>query len=231
MAEFTLRKNWQSNFSADIAHELRTPIAVLISQTQITLSSNRENNEYEDVLYSNLEELEKLSKMVNDMLFLAQADNNTLVPHKETIDLKEEIECLLDYFDAFIEDKNLSVNFTGENTLFEGDRLMIRRAMSTIMLNAICYATAAQPIAIDLKTRDKDILISVSNSGAQIPPEVLSRLFDRFFRADPSRQRRDDGAGIGLAIVKSIIETHGGRVHAFSDAAKTTFTIMLPCLT
>ncbi len=129
----------QSNFSADIAHEIRTPITNLITQTEIALSQSRSQKELEDVLYSNLEELTRMAKMVSDMLFLAQADNNQLIPEKKMLNLADEVGKVFDFFEALAEDRGVELRFVGDECSgCTGDPLMLRRALNNLLSNALC---------------------------------------------------------------------------------------------
>ncbi|HCD8493766.1 TPA: Cu(+)/Ag(+) sensor histidine kinase CusS [Escherichia coli] len=218
----------QSNFSADIAHEIRTPITNLITQTEIALSQSRSQKELEDVLYSNLEELTRMAKMVSDMLFLAQADNNQLIPEKKMLNLANEVGKVFDFFEALAEDRGVELRFVGDKCQVAGDPLMLRRALSNLLSNALRYTPPSEAIVVRCQTVNHQVQVSVENPGTPIAPEHLPRLFDRFYRVDPSRQRKGEGSGIGLAIVKSIVVAHKGTVAVTSDARGTRFVIMLP---
>ncbi|TCT07070.1 Cu(+)/Ag(+) sensor histidine kinase [Paralcaligenes ureilyticus] len=218
-----------SNFSADIAHELRTPITNLKTQTEVVLSQSRNLEQYREILYSNLEEYERMAKMVGDMLFLAQADNNQLKPELVSVDLVTEVQALFDYFEAWAEERAVSLIRKGPAICIQGDRLMIRRALSNLLSNAIRYTPSGQAITISLEESAHDrVIIRVENPGLVINPDHLPRLFDRFYRADPSRQRKGEGAGLGLAIVKSIIDAHGGTITAKNESGNMMFEIVLP---
>ncbi|ESE87714.1 Cu(+)/Ag(+) sensor histidine kinase [Salmonella enterica] len=218
----------QSNFSADIAHEIRTPITNLVTQTEIALSQPRSQNELEDVLYSNLEEFSRMSKMVSDMLFLAQADNNQLIPDKKTLNLADEVSTVFDFFEAWAEEREISLRFEGRACWVTGDPIMLRRAISNLLSNAMRYTPPGKTITLRIKEADDQIHIIVENPGTPIAPEHLPRLFDRFYRVDPSRQRKGEGSGIGLAIVKSIVTAHQGKVSVTSDTRATRFILTLP---
>lgn len=218
----------QSNFSADIAHEIRTPITNLVTQTEIALSQPRSQKELEDVLYSNLEEFSRMSKMVSDMLFLAQADNNQLIPEKKTLNLADEVSTVFDFFEAWAEEREISLRFEGRACWVTGDPIMLRRAISNLLSNAIRYTQPGKTITLRIKEADDQIHIIVENPGTPIAPEHLPRLFDRFYRVDPSRQRKGEGSGIGLAIVKSIVTAHQGKVSVTSDTRATRFILTLP---
>jgi two-component system, OmpR family, heavy metal sensor histidine kinase CusS len=217
-----------SEFSSDIAHELRTPVSNLMTQTHVALSQARSADEYQEILYSNIEEYERLSRMIADMLFLAKADNGLLVPHRESMNLGAEIDAVIEFYDALAAEKQLSITRHGTATL-AGDRLMIRRAFSNLLSNAVRYTPAGQAITITIQNDNTEwMTVCVDNAGEPIPPESLSRLFDRFYRVDPSRQRESEGTGLGLAITKSIIEAHGGRIRALSLDHIMRFELTLP---
>lgn len=218
-----------SHFSADIAHELRTPLTNLITQTQVALGKARTLDEYRELLYSNLEEQERLAKMVNDMLWLAKSDHGLLKPVQVPLDLASEVKELFDFFEALAEEKHITLSLEGHTLAVSGDRAMMRRAISNLLSNAIRHTPAGERIRIHLSTAANDTAsLSVINPGPKIPAEHLPRVFDRFYRADPSRARQSEGAGLGLAIVRSIVEAHGGRVEAISDQHVTAFTLYLP---
>ena len=216
-----------SEFSSDIAHELRTPISNLMTQTQVALSSARSKDEYKEVLYSSLEEYERMAQMVGDMLYLAQTDNPLLKPGLEKVDLSHEIQDLFDYFEAWAEERAVSLTQTGSATV-SGDRLMLQRALSNLISNAIRHTPQGRTVLVSLTTHMGKATVSVENPGIEIPAEHLPRLFDRFYRVDPSRQRNGDGAGLGLAIVKSIVDAHAGTITVASDDQKTCFQLTLP---
>jgi two-component system, OmpR family, heavy metal sensor histidine kinase CusS len=220
----------QRNFTADIAHEMRTPITNLTTQTQIVLSNARTTNEYREILYSNLEEYERMSQMISDMLFLAQADNRQLMPNLIDINLPNMIMMVCDYFEPLTDEKNILFNIEGTCSHIQGDKLMLGRAISNILSNAIRYTPINQIITITLgQATENRVKLIISNPGEKIDSKHLPHLFDRFYRVDKSRNRNDSsGAGIGLAIVKSIIETHKGSITVESDDKSTRFIIILP---
>lgn len=218
----------QTNFSADIAHEMRTPITNLMTETQISLNKSRTKEELVEVLYSNLEEYNRLSRMISDMLFLAQADDNRLIPEKKQVDVQSEIVLIFDYFEFLAEDNEIKLKMVGEADIILADKDMLRRALTNLISNAIRYTPKGDTVSINLANVRNGIEIIVSNPGNKIPEEHLPKLFDRFYRVDKSRQRKNEGSGIGLAIVKSIILTHKGTINVKSDEYSTRFTIFLP---
>jgi two-component system, OmpR family, heavy metal sensor histidine kinase CusS len=216
-----------TDFSSDIAHELRTPVSNLMTQTQVALSQARSAEAYRDILASNAEELERMARMISDMLLLAKADNGLVVPDPQTIDLADEVRALFDYYDAVAEDKGLQLVLEGAAQV-QADRLMLRRALGNLLSNAVRHASPATVVQVTLSQNAEAVLITVANHGETLAQEVLDRVFDRFFRGDPSRHRDQEGAGLGLAITRSIVTAHGGSLQASSMDGLTTFTITLP---
>lgn len=216
-----------SDFSADIAHELRTPVSNLMTETQVALSRARSADEYRETLHSNLEEFERLARMIGDMLFLAKADNGLLPHPAETVALEAEAQALVDFYEALAEEQGVRLVVSGAATV-TGDRLMLRRALSNLVSNALRHTPRGGTVDIRVETDDAGVHLAVSNPGETIPAEHLPRLFERFHRVDPSRTRQGEGAGLGLAITRSIVEAHGGRVDVVSANGITTFAMHLP---
>ncbi len=216
-----------SEFSSDIAHELRTPVTNLLTETQVMLSKRRSADEYREVLASNAEELERLARMTADMLFLAKADNGLVVPNRERLDLAEEVRELFDFYDAVAEEKGIALSLEGEARA-EGDRLMLRRAINNLLSNALRHTPTGGRVTVRLTRAPEAICLAVTNTGDPIPAEVLPRLFERFYRPDDSRHRHSEGAGLGLAITRSVVAAHGGEITVRSGAEGNTFEIRLP---
>lgn len=219
-----------SNFSADIAHELRTPITNLKTQTEVALSQARSVEQYREILYSNLEEYERMAKMVGDMLFLAQADNNLLKPELVVVDLATEMRSLFEYFEAWAEERMVTLVLLGPELEVQGDRLMIRRALSNLLSNAIRNTPKEGVVTVSLAAARSRVMLRVENPAPAMSPEHLPHLFERFYRPDASRQRSGEGAGLGLAIVKSIVEAHGGSISASTSGNLIIFEISLPSM-
>jgi two-component system heavy metal sensor histidine kinase CusS len=218
-----------SDFSSDIAHELRTPVSNLMTQTQVALTRTRSAEEYREVLESSMEECERLARMIGDMLFLAQADNHMVVPRRETIDLAEEVRRLFEFYEALAADRDVRLVLDGAAQV-SGDRLMLQRAVSNLLSNAVRHTPAGGSVAVRLSSDDESCRIAVSNPGPAIPAKHLDRLFDRFYRVDPARREGSgEHTGLGLAITRSLVEAHGGTVEADSADGMTRFEIMLPC--
>ncbi|MFM9972250.1 MAG: heavy metal sensor histidine kinase [Burkholderiales bacterium] len=218
-----------NDFSSDIAHELRTPINNLLGQTQVALSRTRSSDEYRSVLESNAEEFERLSRMIQDMLFLAQADNAQAALNPEEVNLRAECVKLIEFFEPLIEEGRLLVNLSGDASVW-ADRLLLQRALANLVSNAVRNTPPESTIAIKIGVADSgDSSVCICNPGRGIPPEELPRLFDRFYRTSHAREAKTEGTGLGLAIVRSIARLHGGDVHAQSTpGVETRFCLLLP---
>lgn len=215
------------DFSSDLAHELRTPVSNLLTEAQVALSQPRSKEEYQTVLASGIEEYERLARMISDMLFLAQADDGRVVPHRETVDLGQQARELADFFDALAESQGVRLTTEGEAWV-TGDALMLRRALANLMSNAIRHATAGGFVRVELTADKHTVRTRVENSGTAIAAEHLPRLFDRFYRVDPARSRAGEGAGLGLAITRAIVEAHGGSIGVRCEPGLVCFEILLP---
>ena len=217
-----------SAFSADIAHELRTPLSNLLTHTQVTLTRPRPIEDYREALHSNLEELQWMAQLVNDMLYLAKADHGLLMPKREALDLAAEADVLLEFFAPLAEDVRVTLNREGHGHMM-GDRNMLRRALSNLLDNALRFTPADGEVRVKIIDQPKGLSLTVENSGDGISKDLLPRLFDRFYRVDPARHEgSSEHAGLGLAITQSIVNAHGGKIHCESENGWTRFVIELP---
>ncbi|MEO8741045.1 MAG: heavy metal sensor histidine kinase [Casimicrobiaceae bacterium] len=213
-----------SDFSSDLAHELRTPVSALMTQSQVALSQSRSIDDYREVLYSATEEYERLARMITDMLFLAKADHGLLIPTREPVSLAAEVATLFDFYDALAETEGVTLAVSGTGVV-TGDRIMLRRAFSNLLSNALRHTPSGGIVAVAIAEQEKQVTLTISNPGMPIAPQHLPRIFDRFYRVDSARERATDGAGLGLAITKSIIEAHGGRISVRSGPERTRFEL------
>jgi two-component system heavy metal sensor histidine kinase CusS len=217
-----------SQFSADLAHDLRTPINNLMVQTQVALAQPRLQEEYQGLLVSNVEEYERLARMLDNMLFLARADHAHVALAFEQLDCRLELQRIADYFEGVAEDSGVRLNIVASGNV-RADAMLLRRAISNLVANAIRYTAAGQAIRLEAKPAEQATLITVSNPGPQIAAAAVPRLFDRFYRVDPARSDSASSAGLGLAIVQSIMRLHGGRVELSRSADQmTVFTLHFP---
>ncbi len=213
-----------TDFSSDLAHELRTPINALMTQTQVCLSKPRDIPAYQDVLFSNLEEYERLARMISDMLFLAKAEHGLSLQYLQKVDLRQEVIALFEFYDALAADKGMKLSLSG-SAVMQSDQLMLRRALSNLISNAIRHGKENSIVSLHLSQQEQLIAITIQNEATTMSKEQLLRLFDRFYRTDLSRQRTEEGTGLGLAITKSIVQVHGGQIEAFSAQDTVTFKI------
>jgi len=217
-----------SEFSSDIAHELRTPVGNLVTETEVALSRARTADEYREVLYSSLEEYNRLSRMIGDMLFLAKADNGLIVPQSERVDLATETQELFAFYEALAEEKGVRLVLDGAGAIL-GDKLMIRRALSNLLSNALRYTVRSNAVKVSIdRLESGETRLGIENPGEPIAPQHLSRLFDRFYRVDASRQKTTEGTGLGLPITKSIVDAHRGSITATSANGLTRIEIRFP---
>lgn len=217
-----------TDFSSDLAHELRTPISNLLTQTQVALATKRDAATYRDILASNAEEFQRLARMVSDMLFLAKTERGVDLPRKERFSARNEAHALLEFYEAVAEEKHVQLSLEGDGCI-DGDRLMFRRAVSNLLSNALRHTPDAGNVSIRISSSASSTMVVVENTGQDVDPHILPRLFDRFYRADPSRAHpSSDGSGLGLAITRAIAEAHGGSVAAASSNGRTRFTLSFP---
>lgn len=216
-----------SAFSADIAHELRTPLSNLLTHTQVTLTRPRDIEDYREALLSNLEELQGMAQMVNDMLYLAKAEHGLITPTRERLQLEDEVQAVMEFFAPVAEDAQVTLSSAGHARI-EGDRTMLRRVLSNLLDNAVRHTPAGGYVKVGLSEAGNRARIDVENSGPDIPAQLLPRLFDRFYRADQARSESREHAGLGLAITRSIIQAHGGTIGCESKDGVTRFWIELP---
>ncbi|MFJ7110616.1 heavy metal sensor histidine kinase [Pseudomonas sp. NPDC098740] len=217
-----------SNFSADIAHELRTPVSNLMTHTEVVLSRKRNIEDYEDNLYSNLDDLKRMGRMIDDMLFLAKSDNGLITHENKPIDLVEVVEKLLEYYRLLADERGIELTVSGRGSV-RGDVLMLHRAISNLLSNALRYTYEGKSISVDIQQKDMSVLVVVENQGEPIAPEHLEKLFDRFYRVDPARREGSpSNAGLGLSITRSIIEAHDGKIWCTSFNGRTAFHLEFP---
>lgn len=217
-----------SNFSADIAHELRTPLSNLMTHTEVVLSRARCVEDYQENLYSNLEELQRMSRMIDDMLFLAKADNGLIIPERQKVDLHALCAALLEFYQLAAEERGIRLELAGQATL-QGEPRMLHRAISNLLSNALRYTPDGEVIRVQIAQEADSVRLSIANPGETIATEHLERVFDRFYRADPARREGSpSNAGLGLAIARSIVEAHQGGIRCTSQQGWTCFTLELP---
>lgn len=216
----------QKNFSANVAHELKTPLAAMISRIEVCqLDENPSPLEYKDTLDDVLQSAERLGALVSDLLAM---NTETFIEKRESIDVKQ-------MFEHIIEDvsqnnpKGVRFNNLANGINIFGDRSLLYRVFLNIVQNAVKYNKPDGSVTISAATNGENTIIAISDTGIGIPMDQLDRIFDPFYCVDKSRSRQLGGSGIGLALVKAIIEKHGGKIHADSELGMhTTITVILP---
>ncbi|CAB3809499.1 Sensor protein CzcS [Paraburkholderia ultramafica] len=216
-----------SQFSSDLAHDIRTPLATIISSSQVTLSRARTTEEYEILIESNIEECERLQRMVQNMLFLARSDNSEQHLKISEIDCRSELTRLTSYFQIIADATDVCFSIEGNATVL-ADPTMFRRAVSNLMSNAVDHAATGSAIKLRAYQSGEYATVEVTNKGQPISPDHIDKIFDRFYRIDSSRHGSAKNTGLGLAIVKSIMEMHRGKVDVVSGGDSTTFSLYFP---
>ena len=213
-----------SRFSADIAHDLRTPVNNIRGEAEVALARARTIDEYRDVLESSLEEAVRLSELIGDLLFLARAESPLTELRLENVDVGELLTTVRDYYEAAAADAEvaLTVPQSTKPVFADIDRPMMLRAVSNLVSNAIAYTPKGGSVTMAVSSSGSEMEIAVSDTGKGIPAEALPRVFDRFFRVDASRAQISGGTGLGLAIVQSITALHGGTAEIASKLGQGT---------
>ena len=214
-----------SQFSADLAHELRTPINNLRGEAEVTLLRRRSDKEYRQTLESSLEELGRLSRMIDSLLFLARAESDRSLLNMASFEAREEIEKIGSFFEAYVEEKGIHFEIRG-SAILQADRDLFRRAMGNVVENALNYTSSGGTVSITIRSGSDQVEIAVADTGQGISPEHLPKVFDRFYRADPAREHSDRGAGLGLSLVRSIMALHGGSAEIGSEVGRGTAVLL-----
>lgn len=219
-----------NQMAADMSHELRTPITNLIGQTELLLAYPHGEADYQQAQASNLEELQRMSTLVENILFLARAESRLPAIEKQKISVHAEIDMILEYYQALAEDKNINISLRGDAGI-DVNIVMFRRLISNLVSNAIKYTPAGGSINIDVGMQNGVATISVNDTGIGIEPRHLPHLFDRFYRVDDARAADIPGTGLGLSIVKTIVDLHHGEITIQSERARgTRIEVALPIM-
>lgn len=215
------------SFNANVAHELRTPLTNLIGETQVALTRARSVEDYSEMLQSNLEELERLRSIINDMLFLAGADQGRRATERVEVSLREEIARTIDYLDFVLEERRVVTEIRGDAPA-RIEKPLFHRALVNLIHNAAQHAYPGALVLVDIEQQQKHVRIGVSNAGLPLSSDDLPRVFERFYRADTARSNSGEHHGLGLAIVKAVALMHEGTVFAHSKDGVNTFGMLLP---
>ena len=215
-----------SQFSADLAHELRTPIGNMLGEAQVALTRDRQPEEYRAVIESTAAECERLSGIIDNLLFLARADAAEQQVTRSSFNARSAVEKIVSFYETLAEDRHVEISCDGDVEIF-ADPILFNRAIGNLIDNALRFTPENGKIRIAIGTLKSGTEISVTDDGPGIAPEHLPRVFDRFYRADPSRS--SVGTGLGLALVKSIVDLHGGSATIHSEIGHgTTVKLTFP---
>ncbi|WP_332875861.1 heavy metal sensor histidine kinase [Massilia sp. S19_KUP03_FR1] len=213
-----------SQVTEDMAHDLRTPIGTLLGQTEVALGQARSADYYHALLVSNQEELQRLSRMTANMLFLARADHADTMIEPARLDIAAEFARVADYFEGLAEERGLRIEIACAGQVW-ADPMLLRRAMANLLANAVHYADAPSTIVLSSRADADGVTLAVENAGPPIAPHQLARLFDRFYRADAARRDSSQSSGLGLAIVRTIMALHDGSAQAASSDGINRFSL------
>ncbi len=218
------------DFTANISHELRTPLAALRGEAEVALSIPRPREEYRRVLESQLEEFEKLSRLVNDLLTLARAESGSIALHSEPVDLPGLARAATGWLHPLAEDRGLALELETEGEIVvTGDPHWLEHMLLNLLDNAIKFTPEGGRIRVRVGTKDDQAVLEVSDSGIGIPADALAHVFNRFYQVEESRSGQSGGTGLGLALVSWIVEAHAGRIEARSQPGiGTSFQVFLP---
>jgi len=218
-----------TEFSAELAHEFRTPVHILKQQAELALSKNSTPQEFREVLSSSLEELERLHRMVDDTLFLARAGDPRSRVNKQVVDINEELDHVAGFLEALATDKGVSVIHTvTEPMSVLADRMLLRRALVNVVHNAIRHTSAGGEVRLSTMRTDDTVMIRTMDTGNGIPSASIPHIFERYFRVSGADSDRE-GTGLGLAIVRGIMTLHGGKATIESTLGQgTTLSLEFP---
>lgn len=223
--------NQLSDFSSDIAHELRGPIHNLMGVTEVALTNDSLPEKYRHILDSYMNEYTHLSKLIENLLFLARTDHGQIEIDKKIINAKTEINHVCDYYQAMADENRVELTCHGEADI-AADPVLFKRIISNILSNALRYTPNDGRINIAIIPVNAGYAkITIQDSGVGIADSCLPKIFDRFYRVDSSRTLQSGGMGLGLAIVKSIVDLHRGKITIDSKLnSGTAVTLLLPAM-
>jgi len=217
-------------FSADASHELQTPLTILKGEMEVALRSQRSSEEYQGVLKSGLEEIDRINHLVEGLLLLARADAGVLRLDLRTVELKELLQEICEQMKVVADDHSISFQPSSLETVSVlGDREHLRRLLLNLVDNAIKYTPAGGSVTLSLQSEKDWASLRISDTGIGLSQDEQQRIFSRFHRATETRSRDEKGVGLGLSIARSIAKAHGGRIQVESTPGQgSTFTVLLP---
>ena len=219
-----------AQFTSDVSHELRTPVATIKTGTEVILSKERTTEEYRELLENNLSTLERMTRMISDLLELSRSDSGTSILHLKSFNLSNMLKDLQNKFRLVSETENINILFNEVPGLqIKADEDLLRRLFSNLLDNAIKFTSSGGSVSILLEDRGNDVVTCIKDTGIGISEEHREKVFDRFFRVDSSRSRDTGGTGLGLNICKNVVELHQGKIEVKSQVSVgSTFEVTLP---
>jgi heavy metal sensor kinase len=217
-------------FTASIAHELRTPLTTLRGEAEIALLHSQSTEDFQRVLYSQLEEFQKLTRLIDQLLTLARAEAGEFRLQRAIVPIDPLLKYIVDSLALLASEKGVSLVLEpGPGIVVRGDKEWLERALLNLLDNAIKYTPAGGRVTVRTANESSGVKIEIEDTGQGIPSAALPRVFERFYRADPARDKAVEGVGLGLSLVKWIVEAHGGTIEAASHPGNgSRFTILLP---
>jgi signal transduction histidine kinase len=222
-------------FSGDASHELRTPLTILRGETEVTLRWAKKPEEFRDMLHSNLEEIDRMERIIENLLALSKSDSSELTLDVKTFSLSDLVQAIYLQARTLGEAKHISVGLrveVEEELSVHGDELRLRQMFLNLIANGIKYTPEGGSLELALLREGELARVDVIDTGIGIPDEAQPHIFDRFYRVDKARNRMDGGSGLGLSIARSIAVAHGGNISVQSTLGRgSTFTVLLPLTT
>ena len=219
-----------SRFSSDLAHELRTPIGNVRGELEVALTRARSPHEYREVVQSSLEECEKLSRLIDRLLFLARAEHPKTQIHREVLKIDQELQTVIDFYEAAASERGVRLEIQTPHALMaSADRTLLQLAIGNLVDNAVRHTPAGGAVSLEARVESGRLIIRVKDNGEGIATEHLPHVFERFYRADPARSHNGGGAGLGLALVQTIAHLHQGNASIDSTfGSGTSVTLTFP---
>lgn len=220
----------QRRFTGDVSHEIRSPLTIIKGDIEVALRKQRAPDEYQRVLRSNLEEIDRMTKLVDDLLVLARADYGDFQLQIESVRLDQLLDEIVTYCQGQARAKDIEIGQKTDGEIYiKGDKNRLRQLMLNLVENALMYTPPSGRIELMLGKEDGNAKLSVKDNGIGIPEQDLPHIFDRFYRVDKTRSRKQGGTGLGLSICQSIVAAHNGKIEVQSEIEKgSTFTVLLP---
>ena len=218
-----------AQYTENLSHDLRTPVNNLRGQTEVMLSRGRSAEEYQTLLVSNLEEYERLSRMIENILFLTRAENAQIAVRRADLDLEEQLQQVAEYFEGLADESGVALRVQASGTI-RADAVLFRRAISNLISNGLRYTPRGESIELTTEAAQGGTLVCIRNPGPGIEPEHLDKIFERFYRIEEARTGSASSTGLGLAIVRSIMDLHQGRASAENLEGCVRFSLFFPAI-